>query len=102
MQTIHARVLTRLDTVPDDAPVGTIVGGMALITYLPTRVVELTIHTLDLISALGEDVERPLPAPAAAITAQVIMDLAHHRGLDGPLLLAATGRRSLPEGFSVL
>ncbi len=75
---------------------------MTLITYLPTRIVELTIHTLDLMAALGEDVERPVPAAVAAVTAQVIMELAHQQGRDGPLLLAATGRRPLPPGFTVL
>jgi hypothetical protein len=44
-------------------------------------------------------VERPL---LAAVTAQVIMDLAHRRGSDGLLLLAATGRRPLPTAFTVL
>jgi Mycothiol maleylpyruvate isomerase N-terminal domain len=102
VQAIYERVMTRLDAARDDARVGTVVGGMTLITYLPTRIVELTIHTLDLIAALGEDVERPLPDAAAAVTAQVIIDLAHHRGRDGLLLLAATGRRPLPVGFTVL
>lgn len=99
---LYERVMARLDAAADEARVGTLVGGMTLITYLPTRVVELTIHTLDLVAALGEDVECPLPDVAAAVTTQVIMDLAHHRGRDGLLLLAATGRRPLPTGFTVL
>ena len=99
---LYERVMARLDAAADDARVGTLVGGMTLITYLPTRVVELTIHTLDLVAALGEDVECPLPDVAAAVTTHVIMDLAHHRGRDGLLLLAATGRRPLPTGFTVL
>jgi hypothetical protein len=96
IQALYARVMVRLDATPDEAPVGTLFGGMTLITYLPTRIVELTIHTLDLVVALGEEVERPLPAAAAAVTAQVIMDLAHRRGSDGLLLLAAAGRRPYP------
>jgi len=100
MRVLQARVVARLATAPDDALVGTPFGGMTLLDYLPTRIVELTIHTLDLAAALGEVVT--LPENASAITVGVIADLARRRGLTGPFLLAATGRRSLPEGFSVL
>lgn len=87
---------------PDDALVGMPIGGMTLLAYLPTRIVELTIHTLDLSVALGEDVNRPLLDIPAAITAQVITDLAHRRGLDSTLFLAARGRRPLSAGFTIL
>lgn len=100
MRVLQARVVTRLATTPDDALVGTPLGGMTLLDYLPTRTVELTIHTLDLAVALGEVVT--LPENASAITCGVIAELAYRRELAGPFLLAATGRRSLPEGFSVL
>ncbi|MGB5953412.1 MAG: maleylpyruvate isomerase N-terminal domain-containing protein [Ornithinimicrobium sp.] len=79
---------------------GTPVGGMRLINYLPTRTFELTVHTCDLASALG----RPLDVPpgAATETLHLVSGLATDADLAGPLLLAATGRGSLPAGFSVL
>ena len=70
---------------------------MRLADYLPTRVVELGIHTLDLQGATVQ----PLTLPR----------LGHRRhpgraGRSGRrtdvLLLALTGRRPLPAGFNVL
>ncbi|WP_337062616.1 maleylpyruvate isomerase N-terminal domain-containing protein [Kineococcus sp. G2] len=78
----------------------TIVGGMRLADYLPTRTVELTVHTADLAVALGVPAEPP--ASAAAHTLRVAADLAVADGRAAPLLLAATGRAGLPAGFSVL
>lgn len=73
---------------------------MRLIDYLATRVFECTIHTLDLAAAIQADIE--LPSPAAAIALQLLGERAQLRGHAIPLLLAATGRRPLPEGLSVL
>lgn len=97
---IAARVLTRVDATPPDALVGTPVGGMRLADYLPTRTFELTVHTGDLAVALGLPVE--VPTAAAAASLDVLGWLAARTGQAGTLLLAATGRRSLPIGFSVL
>jgi hypothetical protein len=80
--------------------VTTIVGGMRLADYLPTRTFELAVHTADLATALGEP--RDIPATAAAQALQVVAELAVADGVAGPLLLAATGRPGLPAGFSVL
>ncbi|MDO3703053.1 hypothetical protein Q3W71_15385 [Micromonospora sp. C28SCA-DRY-2] len=41
------------------------------------------------------------PATAAAQAPRVVTDLTVTDGVAGPLLLAATGRRGLPAGFSV-
>ncbi len=68
--------------------------------YLPTRTFELAVHTTDLATALGLPPE--VPATAAAQALHAVADLAVADGLAGPLLLAATGRPGLPEGFSVL
>lgn len=77
-----------------------IVGGMRLADYLPTRTFELAVHTADLASALGVPV---LPPPLAAREAMAIVtELAVGDGSAGALLLAATGRSGLPPGFSVL
>jgi Mycothiol maleylpyruvate isomerase N-terminal domain len=80
--------------------VTTIVGGMRLADYLPTRTFELTVHTADLAMAIGEPLAVP-PAPAAQALA-IVADLAVTDGLAGRLLLLATGRSSVPSGFSVL
>ncbi|MGC3992687.1 MAG: maleylpyruvate isomerase N-terminal domain-containing protein [Propionicimonas sp.] len=78
----------------------TIAGGMRLRDFVLTRVLELTVHTSDLAVALGIPVEPPgLPA---RLTLTLIADLAVAGGRAGDLLLASTGRRALPDGFTVL
>lgn len=60
---LAARVQALVRARPDDAPVGTFLGDMRLDGYLPSRVVELVVHTLDLTDAVG----RPAAIdPAAA------------------------------------
>jgi hypothetical protein len=99
---IAARVTARVDATADKALVGTPWGGMVLIEYLPTRTLELTIHTMDLIAALSLDQPEPAPEEAVAVTFALVGELAHRRHLDTDLLLAATGRRALPAGYTVL
>jgi uncharacterized protein (TIGR03083 family) len=94
------RVLAGVQAAQDDTPVGTPVGGMRLIDYLPSRVFELTVHTLDLATALG--LSMTVPAAAAAVTLHLTADLAMRPEKTAALLLAATGHRPLPEGFSIL
>ncbi|PKQ24139.1 MAG: hypothetical protein CVT65_04620 [Actinobacteria bacterium HGW-Actinobacteria-5] len=98
--TIAARVLALVDRMTGDEVPTTIAGGMRLVDYLPTRILELTVHTADLATALGLPVEPP--ALPAAVTLRLLCDLAVARGEAGPLLLAATGRGSLPGDYSVL
>ena len=100
---VHAlaeRVVARVQRAADTDLVGTPAGGMTLIAYLPTRVFELAIHTLDLAAALG--VAGSLPDAAAAVTLDLVAALARRRGRDTELLLAATGRGALPAGYTVL
>ena len=49
---VAQRVLSRVASEPDDAVCSSRFGGMRLIDYLPTRIVELTVHTLDITDAL--------------------------------------------------
>ncbi|HKC73811.1 MAG TPA: hypothetical protein VKF37_06360, partial [Chloroflexota bacterium] len=93
-------VVARVQRTADTDLVGTPVGGMTLIAYLPTRVFELAIHTLDLATALG--VAGCLPDAAAVVTLDLVAALARQRGRDTELLLAATGRGVLPAGYTVL
>lgn len=95
-----ARVLARLRQTPDETLLTTPVGGMRLIDYLPSRVFELTIHTLDLAAALSLPITT---SPAAArVTFSLVTELAIAKGDTAPLLLSAVGRGPLPSGFSVL
>jgi len=97
---IAARVLALVATRDGTELVTTVAGGMRLRDYLPTRTFELAVHTTDLATALG--LAPQVPATAATQALHLIADLAVADGLAGPLLLAATGRPGLPEGFSVL
>lgn len=97
---IADRVLPLVRASADDALVATPVGGMRLIDYLPTRTFELAVHTCDLAAALGQPLD--VPAGAATESLGLMSELAVHAGQAGPLLLAATGRGSLPTGFTVL
>ena len=94
------RVLARLASEPDAALVTTPVGGMRLIDYLPTRIFELTVHTLDLAAAVSLEVT--VSDTAAQLVFALIGDLALQTGKAAPLLLATTGRGPLQAGFSVL
>jgi len=97
---IAARVLQLLDTRDGTELVTTIVGGMRLRDYLPTRTFELAVHTSDLAAALGEPLVVPRTAATQALA--VVTELALAYDLAGGLLLAATGRPVPPTGFSVL
>ncbi|MDA0265316.1 MAG: maleylpyruvate isomerase N-terminal domain-containing protein [Chloroflexi bacterium] len=93
-------VKNKLGELSDDHIMGTIVGGMRLIDYLPTRTFELIIHTMDLAQALGIKAEPP--QRGMETTVQIMGQLAVQRGHAADLVMAATGRRGLPGGFSVL
>ena len=94
------RVLTLIDGSDGTELLTTFAGGMRLSDYLPTRTFELVVHTADLAVAL--DLPADVPATAATHALHLVTELAVARGLAGPLLLAATGRPGLPQGFSVL
>lgn len=94
------RVTPLLADLDGSELVTTIVGGMRLADYLPTRTFELVAHTTDLATALGVT-----PSPPAASAAQALLlvsEIAVARDLAGPVLLAVTGRQALPPGFTVL
>jgi uncharacterized protein (TIGR03083 family) len=99
---LAVRVLALVDASPDDAlitsPMGT---RTTLIRYLPTRIFELVVHTLDLATATAIAVPAELAVPLRA-SLHLAADIADVRGQTAGILLALTGRRSLPEGFSVL
>jgi uncharacterized protein (TIGR03083 family) len=101
VRALAARVTALVAASADEAPVATAAAGATLVAYLPTRTFELTVHTLDLATAL--DVEAPpvLAAPIAACL-QLAAAVAARSPSGGLVLLALTGRRPLPPGFSVI
>lgn len=83
---------------PPDATIGSPAGTMTLAQYLPSRVAELTIHSLDILRAVGAD----RPAPVTALQ-QSLVFVAHRAATRSgqDVLLALTGRGTLPDGYSV-
>ncbi len=94
------RVLAKVESAADDAFVATIAGGMRLIDYLPTRTFELVVHTADLAAAL--DAPSDPPAEAADSALHLAAQLAREHGAAVDVLLALTGRRPLPAGFTLV
>ena len=97
---LAARVLAKLPTIDDDFPVETPFGVLSLRDYLPTRVVELVVHTLDLGRATGIAVEIP-----DALLNETIASLGRNAVRQGngiALIEALTGRMPLSGGFSVV
>ena len=97
---IASRVLPLVAALSGTELLTTVVGGMRVADYLPTRVFELVVHTADLAVALGVPGEPP-PGPAA-LALRLASDLAIAGGQAAAVLLATTGRLGLPPGFSVL
>jgi uncharacterized protein (TIGR03083 family) len=97
---VAERVVRLVDAQDGTALVTTVAGGMRLADYLPTRTFELVVHTCDLARALGVPADVPERAAAHALT--LASAAAAARGDAAALLLALTGRTSLPEGYSVL
>ncbi|MDQ1427986.1 MAG: hypothetical protein QOK39_1462 [Acidimicrobiaceae bacterium] len=99
---LATRVLAMVAATPDEAPMRTFAGGAQLGTYLPTRTFELTVHTLDLTTALGQDPPAILQEPIAACLALAAAVAGAGGGSGAVLLQALTGRRALPPGFSII
>jgi uncharacterized protein (TIGR03083 family) len=101
VRNLVSRVTALVAASPDDAPVTTRLGCASLLAYLPTRTFELTVHGLDLVAALGAD--RPAVFDAPIIASIELAAATAARGSDAAaVLLALTGRRGLPAGFSVI
>lgn len=91
--------LAAIDAASDDAKCRTRFGAMWLSDFLDSRLVELVLHTLDICAATG----RPLDPPGGP--AQRVLDIlaAMVPATDrGEVLLALSGRRALPPGFTAL
>jgi hypothetical protein len=91
---------TALDAAPSEFVVAGPFGGISLDAYLETRVLEATVHGLDLAHALGEPAWRP-PAAALRISLHLLTELALRRSEAARLLGMMTGR-SWAEPAAVL
>lgn len=94
------RAVAAVSAADPDALVTTAAGGMRLSQWLPTRTFELVVHGLDIATSAGVPVDPPVDALAesAALAARI----AAVTGDGQAALLALTGRRELPAGFSVI
>lgn len=73
--------------------------GMRLSDYLPTRVFELVVHSMDIADATGLPFTAPGDAllTATELSAQIAVVMGHGEAV----LRALTGRAALPHAFSV-
>lgn len=85
------RVVALVGNTPADAPLATSAGIMTLLAYLPTRIFELTVHTLDLHRAIHTD-PTPQLDPAIALTWELLGRIASRRQRRADLVLSITGR----------
>jgi uncharacterized protein (TIGR03083 family) len=97
---IADRVLALVARTDEAQLVATPIGGMHLGVYLTTRTFELVVHTLDLATAINTPAQPPPEALAASL--ELAAGLALRSGRGAEALLALTGRRPLPPGFSVV
>ena len=86
-----------LDDIPDEHPTRSVVGGIRFIDWLATRVVELTVHSMDIADATGIDAKPP--AGAIRTTLAVLSEIAV-KGYAAKMVMAATGRRPMRDGFT--
>lgn len=95
-QATAQRVGALVASTADDETVHTFAGQIGFIEYLATRVVELGVHTLDLQRATGQYPH--LHRDTVHVVLSVLTDLAEPT----TLILALTGRGSLPQAYNVL
>ena len=103
---VNGLVQRALEDVDDvggaDDPLVVVIGGLGirLSNYLPTRTFELAVHGLDIARAAHVDFSPPAEVldEAAALAARVGVAL----GQGTAVLLALTGRTTLPDAFSVV
>lgn len=95
------RVLTLVHQTPTNVLCHTPFGTIGLPHYLTTRAFGLTVHSIDLSDALGQEPD-PVIAHLVEPTLQLAASIAARRGMGLVGLRALTGRARLPEGYSAL
>lgn len=100
VRSIAQRVVSLVNNLPDNHLLKTPFGEQKLVDYFPSRVSELTIHTLDLGNAIGQSASAPPDCLRESL--YFLSDLAVHRGVANDVLFSLTGRRALADRFSLL
>lgn len=103
LRRVFADAEQTLQRTPAAQVLGTLAGGITLEDYLPTRIVELVVHGIDIAGALG--VEPEVPPEPMRVTLETLAELAVRRpDVFDPVVLvrAMTGRGTLPEGANLL
>jgi hypothetical protein len=90
-----------VEATDDGAALSTQPGTITLVGYLPTRALELTVHSLDLARALGVEVPDSL-RPAVAASCRIAGCVAAELPNASDFLLLLTGRSDVPNGLSVI
>lgn len=98
--TVAERVVKLVNNHRPDASVSTPVGVTLLQNYLPTRTFELSVHSLDLARATQQSVPDTETAQHASLA--LAAQIASRSGHTVEVLLALTGRQTLPTGFSLI
>ena len=100
VRAIGKRTLAVIDALDAEASATTPFGTVQITNYLATRVLEVTLHTLDIAHATG--VPATLPRAALAITLGLLGQIAIEHGDGAAVALALSGRQPLPDGYSAL
>lgn len=97
-----AAAIALIERTDPEATVGSPIRTMTLRQYVPSRTAELTIHALDIARAVGAADLTPPPAAlreSLAFTAALSARRSPESGT--AVLLALSGRGTLPDGYSV-
>jgi hypothetical protein len=92
-----------LEGTPDDRVIATFAGGIRFIDYLPTRVLELVVHGIDICDAVGT--EPDVPPTAGAVAIGLLGSLAIARlepARVAGLVRGLTGRAAFPGELNLL
>lgn len=100
IRTLVPEVTAALTDHTDDEVITTIVGGMRIGDYLPTRTFELVVHGYDL--AVATDLPVRFSDDAVMQTATLAARVAVVTGYGPELISALTGRAPLRAGFSIV
>ncbi len=92
------RAIALVERTPANATLGSPAGTMALGTYLPSRITELTVHGFDVTTALS--LELPAPPLALVESLRFVTGRLVKKGEGQAVLLALAGRAPLPPGLS--
>ena len=92
------RAISLVERTPANTTLGSPAGTMALGAYLPSRIAELTVHGLDVTTALGLDLAAP---PLALVESlRFVTGRLVKKGEGQAVLLALSGRTPLAPGLS--